>query len=174
MQCDTVSYIANPFIHVFLQAGIFIKESLVWFVDLGLCCTINTGSSTWTLRHATTQASHCCTVSWRFCRTNHPVHLFQQARDELDVRVGQHINLVLALGVFRVDQLSSSPVSSSATWYLQNCPGQLTFAVMSKGQGQFSCFHILRVGSPTPTISGPTVLCSPGKVQGPYLECCSQ
>lgn len=45
IQCDTVSLIANPFIHVFLQADVYSKESLVWFVDLGLCYTINTGSS---------------------------------------------------------------------------------------------------------------------------------
>lgn len=38
---------------------------------------------------------------------------------------------------------------------------------MREWQGHLSCFHALGVSSSTPTPSGPSLLCGPGKVQGP-------
>ena len=46
-------------------------------------------------------------------------------------------------------------------------PASSPLAAMRKGQGQLSYFHTLRVGSPTPGPSAPTLLCYPSYRYGP-------
>ncbi|MEJ1278878.1 hypothetical protein NN561_009802 [Cricetulus griseus] len=88
----------------------------------------------------------------------HPVS--QQITDGVDVGVGQHVTLVLSLDSCRIGQspaLLSLPQSGLSSIALASS----LLAVMSKRQGQFSGFQVLRVGSPAPTLSGPALLCCP-------------
>ncbi|MEJ1286453.1 hypothetical protein NN561_017461 [Cricetulus griseus] len=43
---------------------------------------------------------------------------------------------------------------------------------VSKGRGQFCCFHAFRVGSLTPGPAGPALLCRSSEVLEPLSECC--
>lgn len=80
----------------------------------------------------------------------------------MDAGVSQPTTLVLGLGSCRVDHPASSPLSSPPGWISCIALANLPLAVMNKRQVQFSSFRVLRISLPTPTPSGPALLCCPG------------
>ena len=94
--------------------------------------------------------------------------MLQQIIDGMDVGVGQPwfwawvgaglISLLVLPCLHHQGELSSIALASSP------------LAVMSKGQGRFSSFQALMVGSPTPTPSGSALLLPTGGVGATLLS----
>lgn len=89
--------------------------------------------------------------------------LFSHALSDGRCGVGQYITLALGLVCCRVGQQVQFPVALTTRVRL-TCIVLVSspLSVMSKGQGQFSCFHVLRVRSPPPTLSVAVLLDGPG------------
>lgn len=83
----------------------------------------------------------------------------QQVTNGLDVGVGKHITLVPGLVILPA---LSSICYQGGLYSLDLASKPL--AAMSKGWGQVSDFHLLRVSSPGHTPSRPVLLCCLGKV----------
>lgn len=130
LQCGTASHTINSFINKFLHAGIYCKESLIWFENSGLCYTIRPWILTGIHRTGQTPPPHC---------------LWIQQMTNVDAGLGQKINLIwskVVAGLISRPSLSSlhhqGELSSLALV-------SSALAVINKGWGQFSSFHVLRV-----------------------------
>lgn len=127
LQCGTASHTINFFINKFLHAGIYCKESLIWFENSGLCYTIRP----WILTgiHRTGQTPPTASGSSR----SQMWLLSQKINLIWSKVVAELISRPSLSSLHHQGELSSLALVSSA------------LAVMNKGWGQFSSFHVLRV-----------------------------
>lgn len=130
---------------------VFIEKSH-WFglwTFVGLCCTINTGPSLGLFSGIPLPP---CVLE--IMQDQQPCPFVLAGYRCSDVSVGQHISLVLALGTFRVGQIScvfiSNVISPESPWialFGSDEQGSGTVLLLSYSQGWFSHTYNFRANS---------------------------